>query len=754
MRLFRKLVFSLLLVGVLTSSLTSNLKAEEAIEELGPATNALSSADASTYGYLPVDYHIPSISESSGASSKYSRLLTASLPTSYDSRSTGRITPVKDQGTTGCCWAFAAMASSESSQITEGLTSANVDLSEHHLAYFANNIVADPLGGTAGDKITLPTSTDYLNMGGNSYISTFMLANWVGVVNETTVPFPTTNTTTTLNPSLAYNYNTAHLQNAYWVSMKDTAIVKQLITNYGAAVVAYYTDPEQNDYNQTNWSYYYNGSDIPNHEVTVVGWDDTYSRTKFGGYKGALPSNNGAWLIKNSWGSDWGNAGYFWLSYEDTSLLTSDAAAYDFESTTNYLHNYQYDGTGSYTWRIAIGSPTIANVFTASSCEGIDAVSFYTGSPNINYSVQIYTGIASTSSPTNGLSALTTPQTGTASYAGYHTIKLTTPITLNPGEKFSVLVTLTNPSGGSVDLLIDRSYVVTDGPAAGLTYTCSSIAGQSYISSNGLFWTDYSKSSNENFRIKAFTTSRISMADATVSDVPTQAYTGVAITPKITLTKGGTVLNEGSDYTLSYLNNSAAGTGTIVIRGTGAYGGTITKTFPIVQGVVNISSSTTLTVNKIKNQVYSGKTKKPGLTIKNGNYSLTANYDYTLSYKNNKKIGTATVTITGKANFTGTKKVTFKIVPKKVTNVKIKSSKSKTATLSWKKVTGITGYEVAYSTKKSSGYKSAGTTKSISLTKKKLKKNKKYYLKVRAYKTINGKKYYSSYSTPKIIKVK
>ena len=149
-----------------------------------------------------------------------------------------------------------------------------------------------------------------------------------------------------------------------------------------------------------------------------------------------------------------------------------------------------------------------------------------------------------------------------------------------------------------------------------------------------------------------------------------------------------------------------------------------------------------LQFSSIKNQAYSGKAIKPTVTVKDGDKKLVNGTDYTVSYKNNTNIGTATVTITGKENYTGTKTLTFKIVPKKVA-LTGKASGAK-ETLSWKKSAGATGY-VVYRSVDGGKFTKLATTKSLKYTVK-LTSGKKYQFKVRPYTTVNGSKVYGSWS--------
>ena len=159
----------------------------------------------------------------------------------------------------------------------------------------------------------------------------------------------------------------------------------------------------------------------------------------------------------------------------------------------------------------------------------------------------------------------------------------------------------------------------------------------------------------------------------------------------------------------------------------------------------------------VKDQVYNGKALKPAITVKYGNKTLKKGTDYTVSYKNNKAIGTATVTVTGKGDYTGTAKKTFKINPKAVSGLKLTAGKGRLG-VSWKKgVGGIGGYQLQYGLKKSfSGAKKATVSKASTVkgTIKNLKKGKIYYVRIRAFKKVGKTTYWSAWSAAKKAKVK
>ena len=435
------------------------------------------------------------------------------------------ITSIKNQNPYGTCWAHAAMASAEADLWKKGLADSTIDLSEWQLAYFFYHTVVDPLGGTAGDSVTVVTDSsaeDYLDRGGNQQLATYRLATWQGVTQEADAPYSTVynDRTKTLDDALAYGKDAYHLENAYWVSMKDRDIVKQLIMEYGACAASYYHDSAYfNSSSQWNRSeplaeYKPTGTST-NHAITIVGWDDNYSKDNFGTYK---PSSNGAWLCKNSWGSNWSKDGLFYISYEDSPNLNGNAYFYDYGTGDNYDYNYQYDGgVGMSTYSVA----NAANVYTANSAETLKAVGFYTEDVQYTCTIKIYKNC--TGNPVSG--TLVSTQTATEPYAGFHTVVLDTPVDLNAGDTYSVVVYQTT-SSGTPKVPIDVSF-----SWSWLTGVSSAKTGQSFISSSGSYWQDVS-ASGYNCRIKAYTDKRdtTTPADVKVSRITLSASTGLALT--------------------------------------------------------------------------------------------------------------------------------------------------------------------------------------------------------------------------------
>lgn len=185
--------------------------------------------------------------------------------------------------------------------------------------------------------------------------------------------------------------------------------------------------------------------------------------------------------------------------------------------------------------------------------------------------------------------------------------------------------------------------------------------GTAYVTVTGIG--NYSGSKSAFFRIVA-----PSVANAAVSSISDQAYTGNAICPAITVLADGILLREGTDYTVSYSNNVNPGTATVLITGIGRYSGTRTVTFRITgQGFASA------TITQIPDQLYTGSDIRPGVTVILNNVTLRQNTDYYVSYSNNRNIGTATVTVTGRGSYSGTKTATFRIIGKDISNTTVNS---------------------------------------------------------------------------------
>ena len=245
--------------------------------------------------------------------------------------------------------------------------------------------------------------------------------------------------------------------------------------------------------------------------------------------------------------------------------------------------------------------------------------------------------------------------------------------------------------------------------------------------------------------------SRISISKASVTlSTSTYAYDGKAKTPSVTVKVGGKTLKKDTDYTVSYSNNTKVGTARVTITGKGNYTGSVSKTYSIKN---NFKKAT---VSGISTKAFTGKNITQSITVKYNGKTLKKGTDYTVSYSNNKKVGTATVKITGKGSYTGTITKTFKINPAKQEIQKL-TAKSKAFFVDWAQKGSATGYEIQYATnskftsaKKVTITNNKTDTKTIS----KLSGKKKYYVRVRSYTTVKGTKYYGAWSASKSVTTK
>lgn len=624
----------------------------------------------------------------------------AALPSVYDPRLTGKVASrIEDQGEHSNCWAFAAVAAMESNLIKKGYADSSINLSENHLTYFLYNRETDPVGYTAGDYNMAMRDMWYAN-GGTVQGTALTLTTWSGTVKET-VSEDNANgeyVPKSLEPWDCYKSD-YRVASAYLYNY-DVNTIKQAVANYGAVAIGfhidqycYWTEDEKSYYAPANDNYHEHMG-AGGHAVTIVGWDDTYSRTNF--VEGAQPSRDGAWIVKNSYGASHCDGGYMYISYEEATI--SDIVAYDMVSVADsYDKNYQYDGSGALgIYYYQPSGTSFANVFKVKSStynEELKAVSVDVLSTNVNYKVSIYTGVTG-SKPTSGKCVYT--QSGTITQAGYNQIKLNRAVTLAAGEKYAVVIRLTAPNGDSIKMACDASI---DG---GWIYFKNSVSSrQSYVKS-GSKWYD-TGTDNGASRVAIWRDDENGRAvplGYVYSNVRIKAYTDNT-TRKTTykLSSKKVSVSKGSTAKLSLKVNPSS-----------------------VQRNVTWSSS-----NKKVAKVSSGG-KVTG-----------------------KGYGTATI----KAKFvagskTKTLKCTVTVGPSKIKGFKVKGG-----SITWKKNKDASGYEISYSKKKDSGYKKLATVKSGSATKcpKKLKKGT-YYVKMRPYITKDKKNLYGSYTSPKKIKVK
>ncbi len=344
------------------------------------------------------------------------------LETEYSSRDARP--PVRNQDPYGACWTFASVGAAEADLIHDGVFEKDeIDLSELQLAYFNAFNYVDPKGNHTGDDITYTGSDHYLDNGGNAVVAYRAMANMVGLVDESEVPYKDA---ATLVPDMKYavSMDKAQLEKACVISAEDRDGIKQAIKEHGGVAGSMYANRAY--YNLFYPGYYYDGISSPNHAIMLVGWDDSYPRKRMGMF--SHPEHDGAWLVRNSWGKNGtGYNGYFWMSYEDSVAVHKEVYAYDM-STDVYDHCYSYDSVPfpGYKKMFYGNKADLETSFTVDGNELVGRVGFETGSADLTVTAVISDGTDS---------AQKTIQT---THAGFYTVDFEQPLFVSERRDITV----------------------------------------------------------------------------------------------------------------------------------------------------------------------------------------------------------------------------------------------------------------------------------------------------------------------------
>ena len=537
------------------------------------------------------------------------------LPSSYSSKDMGYITSVRNQGNYGTCWAFAVCAASESSLIkNNGYPLNTTKFAPGHLAYWSYSDAHDKLGLLTGDKTTMLSSYDAYDFGGSNFIASYTITKGTGPVAENDYPYgtyPGSSGKAFTSDQSYQNTIDAQIKNIYWVDYSNREDIKKMIMQYGAGTFGYYVADNDSDYEQSGT---YNGAaytsyaianginydsstktyenQYPNHDITVIGWDDNFPAANFASTTGV--TENGAWLCKNSWGTSYGSSGYYWISYQDFANSGDTAAFFEYETEAPYDNIYQYDGTSSIGYYYTDEGGYMGNVFTADSDETLKAVSFFTLDTNVDYTVNVYKNVVNT--PTSGTLVSSAAVSGTTSYMQYVTVPLNTEVQIDKGEKYAVVVKFNTGKC----LPVDCSDTIT----GYYKFTNATSAGQSYYSANGTSWTDvssetYYTESNYSFRVKALTNER--EPDPVAATGVTLDQTSISIPQSTSITLTATVAPEDATNKAVTWTSSDETIATVVdgkVTAANDKTGTATITATTVDG--NYKASCTVTVTEFK----------------------------------------------------------------------------------------------------------------------------------------------------------
>jgi len=360
------------------------------------------------------------------------------LPATFDLRTAGYVSSVKNQGNCGSCWTFATCASTESYWLRQG--QGTFDLSEDNL----NN---------CHDFDWTPCN------GGNAMISAAYVSRGSGMMTEASDPYNdyAGSCPTTINP-------TKYVSDVRYVSA-DQTLIKQILYDHGAVYTSYYSDDAY--LNSSNYTYYYSGTENANHAVTIVGWDDT--KVTAGG--------TGAWLIKNSWGSSWGLSGYFYCSYNDTRINSEVAYFPGFRNYTtgdNVLSYAKFGEINDVGLGGTIGYGLIKYSVTGNSI--VKAIGTYIASGNSSVSMEIYADFDGTTLS----NLIDTIGAKACSLPGYYTFEPEIPFAVLAGDDVYIKVKYSTP-GYNYPIPVEEVY---SGFASNVTLE----TGKCWVSSNGTTW--------------------------------------------------------------------------------------------------------------------------------------------------------------------------------------------------------------------------------------------------------------------------
>lgn len=554
------------------------------------------------------------------------------IPYYYNSAALGYISSVKDQYSGGNCWAFAAISTLES--CIKKITGEEIDLSEENM------------------KNLLAKYSDYgrktdTNHGGLFETAFGYLTSWLGPVYESDDHY---DDKSVLSPILN---SVLHIQNIIFLkrdSYTDNDEIKKAIMKYGAVTTSMLYDSD----------YYYNNSfyippaycDYADHEVTIVGWDDNYSKYNFK----YTPRGDGAWICKNSWGDEWGDNGYFYASYYDGLLAEPkvDGIAYTFEfnDTIRFDKNYQYD-IGGMTFYLYDSTPKIwyKNKFVSTDNELLKGVSTYFKKLT-NWTLYVYVN-----------NELRTVQSGTNN-GGYYTINLNEAIQLYKGDTFEVVFNTVCKGNSAVPICEKGSF---NKP----TFTPE----VSYISTDGQSWADlydyYAVFDDEYYYsqvacIKAFTVLN-NITTTTYLNVTYDKYNPVNITisvideygknvnGNVNLTINGKTyivkLNKGK---LSLTYNLDKGLNNISVKfdGDGYISSSNSTSINILKKIISLNSTIQIHSNTIRVNISSNETLNSTIIIdlKNEIYTIDLTNGFASFNKENLDNGEYPIKIKMKDN--------------------------------------------------------------------------------------------------------
>ena len=374
-------------------------------------------------------------------------------PSSYDAMALGYVTPVKNQGACGSCWIFGATADFESS----------VAIGESNLLDFSEQEVGDC-------NIWSRVGGYNFCEGGNAFMTTNYFTKY-GSANESCHPYAAIPQTCQNCPILKNVDNWRMITGDDGESQITT--IKNAILTYGPVYSTIYASgPGFGSYSGGVYEYW--GTESPNHAIEIIGWDDSLPHSQ----------GTGAWMIKNSFGTDWGASGPYpgcaWVAYGAANLGDYTSAVSGYKTPDDVI--FYHDECGWMRWCYGYGATTAYGAvrFTPSQDLTLNTVDFWAVAPDMQYEIKIFDTLNTYPTYYTFSNQLVTTQTGTTEEQGYYSISLDTPVELVSGDDFIVQVKLTT-TGWGYPIPIDYCTKTWLPDWSGI----ASFSGESYCSSDG-----------------------------------------------------------------------------------------------------------------------------------------------------------------------------------------------------------------------------------------------------------------------------
>ncbi len=391
-----------------------------------------------------------------------------SLPSYWYAGDAGKKPTVKNQGAYGTCWAITATSALESALLPER----QIVFSADHLT-LQNSFTAD------------------VNDGGDYLMLMAYLCGWQGPVTEEEDPY-------------GDEYSPEGLASAVHVQevrvFLDSSIekIKETVYTYGSVQTSLYMDHDTaidgaGYYNASTSSYYYTEEMTQNHDVLILGWDDFWGEEQFA----VSPDQSGAFICLNTWGSDFGEDGIFYVSYSDPNIGAVAVAYTRIEDTDNYDHLYQYDPCG---WQGQQGYESedcyFSNVYTADGDETLAAVGFYATGEDVSYDIYLVHDFDGTDS----FAQMEYLQSGSMKDIGYYTVDLDAGQELTAGERFAVVIRIHVPG--------ESNPVAVEYKSDEYTQNVTIEGKESYLSRYGSSWENTQEKFATNVCLKVYTKDR------------------------------------------------------------------------------------------------------------------------------------------------------------------------------------------------------------------------------------------------------